>query len=222
MKDLSDKPVSRDDVRRMLRERTGFRLDERQTEDALLVIDAYALSLAASLAEGGPVVSSWQQALSGLARLLLDRDRAEESDDAIVRAIREMDARMSYMSGLTEETLQSVAAQLKALSGILLAMDNPRVIDLRVPDDVPGDNPATLVSPEAFDRLVRELEEPALPARTGKGVKGSPGCFFNEDGTITCRSCDEAKDPEEYARDRRAQTGRKSNCKKCEKIRTAA
>jgi len=49
------------------------------------------------------------------------------------------------------------------------------------------------------------------------------GCFFNEDGSITCRICGEAKMPSDspqesaYYKDRQAATGFKSDCKDCEK-----
>jgi hypothetical protein len=60
---------------------------------------------------------------------------------------------------------------------------------------------------------VREQHE----ARTSRVVAPRPGCFFNDDGTITCKTCGIAKQPEEFYGDKQAQTGRKSACKLCEK-----
>ena len=50
-----------------------------------------------------------------------------------------------------------------------------------------------------------------------------PGCFFNEDGTITCKICGTAKVPSAdaresaYYKDKQSRTGYKSACKDCER-----
>jgi hypothetical protein len=68
----------------------------------------------------------------------------------------------------------------------------------------------------------------AAPVRFEDGRPVFPGCFFNDDGTITCRTCGEAKMPSPdpkvsaYYKDRQAQTGYKSDCKDCEKAGKAA
>jgi hypothetical protein len=60
---------------------------------------------------------------------------------------------------------------------------------------------------------VREQQD----ARAPRVVAPRPGCFFNDDGSITCKICRVAKQPEEFYGDRQSQTGRKSACKECEK-----
>lgn len=47
-------------------------------------------------------------------------------------------------------------------------------------------------------------------------AKNNPGCFFNEDGTITCRICGIAKDPDDFHKDKQARTGRRSKCAQCD------
>jgi hypothetical protein len=112
------------------------------------------------------------------------------------------------------------------------ATDIPVIPDDRMPEGV-----AAVVSgeeaegfyfrQEAVDeslRILKEIREreqrgPDGEVKPKKQAKNRPGCFFNEDGTITCRLCGLPKQPGEYYTDKQAWTGRKSACRACEKTR---
>lgn len=70
---------------------------------------------------------------------------------------------------------------------------------------------------------LRKEEIAGIPLLPGKSRDEKlPGCFFNEDGTITCKICGKPKREDLFYKDKAAWTGRKSSCKMCEARRVAA
>lgn len=243
--------VSREDVRRRLHELAEFRLDEKRMDEVLLLIDGYAISLAQDIAREGstPLTDAWVHAVTSMAHKIQDQRAQDEGDSlrllqkgyldalnvhatAIVADVQRMvddyagrlvmelaplldmaeDARAQHAVMLERATRENseVMAAIAAAQAAALTGDRSRFRSRPLPP---------LITDE-----VRAEVKVILPAtgKTGKGVKGSPGCYFNEDGTITCRECGQAKDPMEFYKDKRAQTGRKSACRTCERSRVTS
>lgn len=137
--------ITRDQLEKALWEWSGFHADAASTAGLMVVIDAYAATLAKDLnAAPSGVIAAYLHTLTLQAELLLDTG-----------------------------------------GRVHLA-------------------PAPEVPPEPVKAVPKE------PARSGQ-----PGTYFNEDGTITCRVCGIAKQPDDFHRDAAKRTGHKSRCRTC-------
>lgn len=93
----------------------------------------------------------------------------------------------------------------------------PTVADVLVLSD---DEPA-MVALDAIDAIRDEYLTEKSKYAHEQPVK--PGCFFNEDGSITCKICGVAKMPSDvppdsaYYKDKQSRTGFKAACKDCER-----
>ena len=163
-----------------------------------------------------------------LTRKDLEKLAAGDRTTEVLFRLEDLDAALADAQISVNDRLTGIQAQLDALTRTVAARPSrtgPPVPQVPGPPVVAAPEPAVAeeVRQDAVDealRIIAELRDEQAETRRAQRDKTQaqdrPGCFFNDDGTITCRDCGKAKDPSEYFRDRRAWTGHKAACKSCE------
>jgi hypothetical protein len=156
----------------------------------------------------------------------LDETRLTVANGRLAASDRttEILGRLEDLDSYLGDRFASVQAQLDALTRTAVAQVPPYVHS----DDASGASqmiptgnglsPRDEAIAESLQLIARLQEE----GREKMRAPSAPGCFFEPDGTITCRDCGEAKSPADYYKDKQAWTGRKSACKACEQARKVA
>lgn len=156
-----------------------------------------------------------QAQLDTLTKLLLTpRSDSDTRLDAVVADMAELCedvAEVRHLLDLVLARLPQAYIPLEAVGAgdVSLAAAAPAAGEA---EKLPADDLAA-----ALD-VLQEIKERRAVLRQ---YSGPPGCYWNEDGTITCRDCGIAKDPyaepKNYYKDKAAATGFKSRCVDCER-----
>jgi hypothetical protein len=233
--------ITMDAIMKMLQEITGFGADATQLDAVRVVLEAKAASMAESYGLApAELTDAHLHSLVTLAHQVLDSALSTDHFSAgagLVSALASLQAQMdslarTVLAAKPDVDLTPLQARMEARMDALtraVAALQPAVpyIPLLPVHQSSGDydtDTDRLLAAIRDQKPPQPVSKPGPPKAAAKdqavsapALQKRPGCFYNDDGTISCKTCGKPKDTSEYYRDRQSATGYKSACQDCER-----
>lgn len=218
--------MTRDRFEKLLWEATEFRLDAAQMAALMLAAEAWAIEMAGGLTTASPTLREGHEHLVvQMGELILDSGGRLAATQKLADKVEALTSPREALTGLLGE-VQSVNAQLKALTKTVLAREAPRPLPAYEPLPAPREAMVeevqrTLAAAElafqeelaATGKIPRKVAEDMMTPQVREEVAAV--LHPQTQSTVHCNTCGEDKPVSHFFKNSKSKSGYESKCRTC-------